>query len=76
VLELTDSDKDADTLRKQIPESVRIDPSGHTIRFYANDIELLKSVADTLPMGQYYLRQSNLEDVFLRATGRTLNEFQ
>jgi len=76
VLELIDSETDADTFRNQIPESVRIDPSGHTIRFYANDIESLKSVADTLPVGQYYLRQSNLEDVFWRATGRTLNEFQ
>jgi hypothetical protein len=55
---------------------VRIDPSGQTIRFYANEIDILKSVADTLPVGRYYLRQSNLEDVFLKTTGRTLNEKQ
>ena len=76
VLELTENETDAETLQSQLPESVRIDPSGQTVRFYSNDIEALKSVADQLPAGQYYLRQSNLEDVFLRATGRTLNEFQ
>ena len=76
VLELTESDKDADSLLSKLPEGVRIDPSGQTIRFYANDIEVLKSVADHLPVGRYYLRQSNLEDVFLKTTGRTLNEKQ
>ena len=76
VLELTENETDADTLRNQIPESVRIDPSGHTVRFYSDDIGALKSVADHLPVGRYYLRQSNLEDVFLKTTGRTLNEKQ
>ena len=76
VLELTDSETDPDTLRNRLPARVRIDASGQTIRFYSNDIEALKSVADQLPVGQYYLRQSNLEDVFLKTTGRTLNEKQ
>jgi len=76
VLELTESETDAETLQNGLPENVRIDPSGQTIRFYSNDIEALKSVADQLPVGQYYLRQSNLEDVFLKTTGRTLNEKQ
>jgi lipooligosaccharide transport system ATP-binding protein len=76
VLELTENETDIDTLQKQLPENVRIDPSGQTVRFYSNDIETLKSVTDHLPVGQYYLRQSNLEDVFLKTTGRTLNEKQ
>jgi hypothetical protein len=33
-------------------------------------------VADQLPLGTYFLRQSTLEDVFLKTTGRTLNEKQ
>ena len=76
VLELTENETDIDTLRNQLPDNVRIDPSGHTVRFYSNDIEALKTVADNLPVGQYYLRQSNLEDVFLKTTGRRLNEKQ
>jgi lipooligosaccharide transport system ATP-binding protein len=76
VLELMESEADEDTLKNQLPESVRIDPSGQIIRFYSNDIDALKSVADLLPVGRYYLRQSNLEDVFLKTTGRTLNEKQ
>lgn len=76
VLELTESETDADTLRSRFPESVRIDASGHTIRLYSDDIDALKSVADHLPVGRYHLRQSNLEDLFLKTTGRTLNEKQ
>jgi lipooligosaccharide transport system ATP-binding protein len=76
VLELTENEADAETLQNRLPAHVRIDPSGQTVRFYSNDIEALKSVADQLPVGQYYLRQSNLEDVFLKTTGRTLNEKQ
>jgi lipooligosaccharide transport system ATP-binding protein len=76
VLELTENDTDINTLKSQIPKSVRIDPYGNTIRFYADDIEVLNSVADNLSVGQYFLRQSNLEDVFLKTTGRTLNEKQ
>ena len=36
----------------------------------------LKSVADKLSDHPYYLRQTTLEDVFLKATGRALNEKQ
>ena len=45
-------------------------------RFYGDDIDRLKAVADTLQGNQYYLRQANLEDVFLKATGRGLNAKQ
>ncbi|MHC4236828.1 MAG: ABC transporter ATP-binding protein [Planctomycetota bacterium] len=76
VLELTENETDPDQLRNHIPETVRIDPSGHGVRFYADDIDALKSVADTLPVGHCFLRQSNLEDVFLKTTGRTLNDKQ
>jgi hypothetical protein len=33
-------------------------------------------VVDKLSGNQYYIRQSTLEDVFLKATGRALNEKQ
>ena len=76
VLELTENETDPDQLRNHIPDTVRIDPSEHGVRFYADDIDALKSVADTLPVGHCFLRQSNLEDVFLKTTGRTLNDKQ
>jgi lipooligosaccharide transport system ATP-binding protein len=55
---------------------VRLDRSQGMSRFYSDDIDRLKAVADRLNGHQYYLRQANLEDVFLKATGRGLNETQ
>lgn len=76
VLELNESGIETSLARHALSPQVRLDSSGPTIRFYCQDIEPLKSVADQLPLGQYHLRQSNLEDVFLKTTGRTLNEKQ
>ena len=59
-----------------LPGGVRQDHTPSSMRFYANDIDLLKSVADKLSGNPYYLRQTTLEDVFLKATGRALNEKQ
>jgi len=55
---------------------VRLDRSQGMSRFYSDDIDRLKAVADLLNGHQYYLRQANLEDVFLKATGRGLNAKQ
>jgi lipooligosaccharide transport system ATP-binding protein len=68
-------------------QTVRVDRSEETMRLYSDDAERLKQLAaqlsaigETSPMGgqgaHYYLRQANLEDVFLKTTGRTLNERQ
>jgi lipooligosaccharide transport system ATP-binding protein len=59
-----------------LPNEVRLDRTDATLRLYAQDIDRLKDVADKLSGGQYYLRQTTLEDVFLKATGRALNEKQ
>jgi len=59
-----------------LPQGVRPDRTDTTLRLYAQDIDRLKAVADRLAGGQYYLRQTTLEDVFLKATGRALNEKQ
>ena len=59
-----------------LPAEVRLDRTEGTIRLYAQEIDRLKGVADRLPGNHYYLRQSTLEDVFLKATGRALNETQ
>jgi lipooligosaccharide transport system ATP-binding protein len=77
VLEITGSCKletiaDAATLQK-----VRIDRTQETTRVYCDDDQLLRQLAGGGPKdARYFLRQSNLEDVFLKATGRALNERQ
>lgn len=76
VLELDGSEMNLGLNGQSLPSQVRIDASGPTQRFYCQDIEPLKTVADQLPLGRYFLRQSNLEDVFLKTTGGTLNEKQ
>lgn len=55
---------------------VRRDGSESRALYYSNSLDVLKAMSDALQPGQYYLRQSNLEDLFLRTTGRSLNERQ
>jgi lipooligosaccharide transport system ATP-binding protein len=59
-----------------LPPGVRLDRTEGTMRFYAQDVDRLKEIADRLDGHPYYVRQSTLEDVFLKATGRVLNEEQ
>ena len=44
--------------------------------FYAKDAQALARAADGIPRHAYIMRHSNLEDLFLRVTGRHLNEHQ
>ncbi len=76
VLELIDAEGSEEFLKQSLPSDIRADSAGQTVRFYCNEIDSLKTVADHLSTGQYYLRQSTLEDVFLKATGRMLNDRQ
>lgn len=76
VLELPAAGQSHDPSVRSLPDGIRKDLSGQTVRFYANQIEVLKSLADQLKGQTYFLRQTNLEDVFLKATGRMLNEKQ
>jgi lipooligosaccharide transport system ATP-binding protein len=43
---------------------------------YSNDMNQLRGYAETIPPSSYRLRASNLEDLFLKVTGRHLNELQ
>ncbi len=43
---------------------------------YSNDPEKLSKLAEALKPDNYYIRNSNLEDLFLKVTGRSLNELQ
>jgi lipooligosaccharide transport system ATP-binding protein len=55
---------------------VRLDDSGERYLYYSADPELLKRMATHLAPGEFLIRQSNLEDLFIQATGRRLNELQ
>lgn len=55
---------------------IRIDETIEMTRLFSNDMDKLKLIADMLDQKEYYMRLSNLEDIFLKTTGRKLNEQQ
>jgi len=57
-------------------ENVRIENAGGMLYIYANALPPLEKIASTLTSRDYILRQTNLEDLFLRATGKGLNDEQ
>lgn len=58
----------------ELAEAVRIEKTYSRILLYSNDLAALKGIRSDLPPGECFLRQSNLEDLFLKTTGRKLNE--
>ncbi len=56
--------------------SIRVDLSMGSPRLYSCNLDKLRAIADRLNPDLCNLRHSNLEDVFLKATGSALNEFQ
>jgi len=56
--------------------NIRIDDSHEVIFFYSHQLGALEELAKTLSSSQYYLRQSNLEDLFLKTTGRGLSSVE
>ncbi len=57
--------------------NIRMEDSPGVMRYYSNDIDVLKDFsASCLESGNYLIRQTNLEDVFLHATGRQLDDKQ
>lgn len=55
---------------------VRREDASRRAIFYASDAGALERAAGELPRQAYIMRNSNLEDLFLRVTGRHLNEHQ
>jgi lipooligosaccharide transport system ATP-binding protein len=76
VLEITDSHSLETIAGGEILQELRIDRTQETMRVYCDDDQILRQLAGRLQGEHYYLRQANLEDVFLKATGRALNERQ
>ncbi|MFW6288687.1 MAG: ABC transporter ATP-binding protein, partial [Spirochaetota bacterium] len=55
---------------------VRREDASRRAIFYAKDAGALERAAGEIPRQAYIMRNSNLEDLFLRVTGRHLNEHQ
>ncbi|MHC4539400.1 MAG: hypothetical protein ACYS74_06425 [Planctomycetota bacterium] len=53
-----------------------MDRSLDSARYYCDDIELLRELAGSGLKAGYLIRQTTLEDVFLKATGRQLDDRQ
>jgi lipooligosaccharide transport system ATP-binding protein len=76
VLELFDARALQGKLDHALKNEVRIDGSQHVTLMFSSNLDYLKTFAGSLERGNYLLRETNLEDLFLKATGRGLNESQ
>jgi len=77
VLEVRDTEPGREIQPERIPRAVRADHTLDTVRYYCDDIDALRELTGSgLKAGGYLIRQTNLEDVFLKATGRQLNDRQ
>ncbi len=76
VLEIVKPDADREIAAMPEPEGVRADRSQERLIFYSNEAHVLRRIVKNLGHGEYHLRESNLEDLFLKLTGRALNELQ
>ena len=75
VLELLDKET-ITSLPTTLTEKVRQEESRERMLLYGKDSDVIHTIADKLPTGTFYIRQSNLEDLFLKTTGRKLHETQ
>jgi lipooligosaccharide transport system ATP-binding protein len=71
VLEVTGSEKVSE---KRLSEAIRMEKTYSRILLYSADLAKLEGIRSELPPGECFLRPSNLEDLFLKTTGRKLNE--
>jgi lipooligosaccharide transport system ATP-binding protein len=77
VLEVFEAESAGRIHEDKLLSRVRVDHAPDVMRYYSDDIDVLKNLAAScLESGNYLIRQTNLEDVFLRATGRQLNDRQ
>lgn len=76
VLEIVSNSAPVNEIESMFGQAVRKEESSERILYYSNNIDLLNGAAGRMDGSEYIVRQSNLEDVFLKATGRGLNEQQ
>ena len=77
VLEVFDTETIGQVQEGMTQDIIRVDHTPGVTRYHSDDIDALQNMATSfLKAGDYHIRQTNLEDVFLRATGRQLNDKQ
>lgn len=76
VLELINTDRAPELDSAIRGDGIRTEHSGERILYYGNELRTLENMSKRLGPGDYHLRQVNLEDLFLKTTGRLLNEQQ
>ncbi len=77
VIEVLDAELTGQIGGEKLSNEIRVDQALSVVLYYSNDMEALKKLAASeLKAGNYLIRQTNLEDVFLKATGRHLNDKQ
>jgi lipooligosaccharide transport system ATP-binding protein len=59
-----------------LSDRIRCEIGESRAQFFSEHPEALRDLAATFPSGRTHLRPTNLEDLFLRSTGRKLNEQQ
>jgi lipooligosaccharide transport system ATP-binding protein len=66
-----------ESLTLNMPDNChRVDDSSGIVRIYSCNEPALRDTSRLLKPGDYFLRQSNLEDLFLKTTGSALNAQQ
>jgi lipooligosaccharide transport system ATP-binding protein len=80
VMEIVDDDVEAYEKRLAGQHDLRLELAGSRLFLYSNQKILLEELSADILGGQgqagTYLRQTNLEDLFLKVTGRNLNAAQ
>ena len=77
VIEVLETGSVSEQISVDANSGIRLEKSPGVIRFYSNDMNKLKNfAAASLKSAHYLVRQTNLEDVFLNATGRQLDDKQ
>jgi lipooligosaccharide transport system ATP-binding protein len=75
VIEILDKTRTAG-LPASLLRKARKEESGERMLFYSEQIDVIHGIADKLPRGSFFIRQTNLEDLFLKITGRKLHATQ
>ncbi|MFO7850421.1 MAG: ABC transporter ATP-binding protein [Spirochaetia bacterium] len=76
VLELKNKERSGEIERMMDEEEVRREEYAERMVYYTRNSGMFNSLVGGLSPGEYHIRQSDLEDLFLKTTGRNLNELQ
>ncbi len=61
---------------EELEKEIRLEIAHGITYLYCNSFVLLEKLTEKLVNCQYFLRQANLEDLFLKITGRSINDQQ